>query len=133
MVIDTSALVAILAGEPESDEFNTLIAEAGDCSMTAATYAETHIVIDARYGGVGTRELSLFLIEAQVQVVPVDRDLADLARFAYRRYGRGRDKAQLNFGDTFSYALAKRTGQPLLFKGSDFEHTDVLPARVKTP
>ena len=130
MVVDTSALIAILAGEDEQDEFNERIATVRSCTISAANYAETHIVTDSRLGEEGTRELTLYLHEAGIKVVPVDRDQADLARLAYREFGRGKHKASLNFGDCFAYALAKRQGVPLLYKGQDFSHTDVLSARV---
>lgn len=128
IVLDTSALVAVLAGEPEQEEFNGKIAVADGCLLSAANYVETHIVIAARLGEAGTRELALYLHESQTVIVPVDRDQADLARLAYREYGRGAHPADLNFGDCFAYALAKRTGAPLLFKGTDFSRTDLLVA-----
>lgn len=128
MVVDTSALVAILAGEPEQQTFNEKIAAADRCSISTGTYLEAHIVIGARYGEQGTRELALFLHEADMGVVPVDRDQADLARLAYEKYGRGKHAASINFGDCFAYALAKRLGAPLLCKGDDFPKTDVLIA-----
>lgn len=128
IVIDTSALFAILAGEPEQDEFNDRIAVADRCMMSAATYAETHIVVERRMGEVGTRELALYLHEAGMSIELVDRDQADLARVAYRTFGRGKHAAALNFGDCFSYALAKRLGVPLLYKGDDFSKTDILRA-----
>ena len=128
MVVDTSALVAILTGEPDRRAFNEKIAAAGRGSISAATYVETHIVIETRYGDDGTRELTLFLHESGITVVPVDRDQADMARLAYKKYGRGKHPAALNFGDCFSYALAKRLGVPLLYKGDDFTKTDLLAA-----
>ena len=127
IVVDTSALVAVLSGESERDDFNEKIA-AGDCCISAASYVEAHIVMEARYGETGSRELSLYLHEANMRIVPVDRDQADLARLAFRNFGKGRHGASLNYGDCFSYALAKRLGAPLLFKGDDFSRTDVLVA-----
>lgn len=128
MVVDTSALVAVLAGEPEHGIFNEKIAAAERCALSAANYAETHIVIESRLGDAGTRELALYLHESGIAIVPVDRDQADLARLAYKDFGRGKHEAQLNFGDCFAYALAKRLGAPLLFKGGDFSKTDLLVA-----
>ena len=128
MVVDTSALVAILTGEPEHDAFNEKIATAERCALSAANYAETHIVIESRFGDAGTRELALYLHESGISTVPVDRDQADLARLAYKDFGRGKHEAQLNFGDCFAYALAKRLGAPLLFKGGDFSKTNLLIA-----
>jgi len=128
MVVDTSALFAILAGEPEQDEFNDRIAVTERCMISAVTYAEPHIVVERRLGEAGTRELALYLHEAGMSIEQVDRDQADLARAAYRTFGRGRHAAGLNFGDCFSYALAKRLGSPLLYKGDDFSRTDILRA-----
>lgn len=128
MVIDTSAIVAILAGEPEGTEFNEKIAASTECFVSAATYVEAHIVIAARSGEAGTRELALYLHEAGMTVVPVDRDQADIARTAYRTFGNGRHSASLNVGDCFSYALAKRLGAGLLYKGEDFARTDLIAA-----
>ncbi len=126
MVLDTSALVAILADEPEAPAMELAIEQADSRLMSAATLVETAIVIESRYGEAGGRELDLFLYKATIEVVAVTRDAAELARDAYRRFGRGRHPAALNFGDCFSYALAKATGEPLLFKGNDFPKTDVL-------
>lgn len=128
IVVDTSVLVAILAGEPQRDEFNEKIASAESCALSAANYVETHIVIESRFGEAGTRELALYLYESGMSIVPVDRDQADLARLAYLDFGRGKHAAALNFGDCFAYALAKRLGAPLLFKGNDFSRTDVMSA-----
>lgn len=128
IVVDTSALIAILAGEPEQASFNEKIAAADRCSLSIGTYLETHIVIGARYGEAGTRELTLFLHEAEIDLVPVDRDQADLARLAYMKYGRGRHPASLNYGDCFAYALAKVLNAPLLYTGDDFDKTDLLTA-----
>ncbi len=128
IVVDTSALVAILSGEPEQDEFNRKIVSAGRCGISAANYLETHIVLEARLGEAATRELMLYLHEADMEVVAVDRDQADLARVAYRSFGKGRHRAALNFGDCFAYALARLRGAPLLFKGIDFSLTDIPAA-----
>lgn len=127
-VVDTSALMAILSGEPEHDVFNEKIAAAETCAISAANYVETHIVIESRLGDAGTRELALYLHESGMNVMPVDRDQADLARLAYKHFGRGKHPAGLNFGDCFAYALAKRLGASLLFKGNDFSKTDVKAA-----
>lgn len=130
MVIDTSALVAMLNDEPEAESFE--IAVEGDPVrlMSTASYLETAIVIETRFGEPGGRELDLWLHRATVEVVGVDRDQADAARAAYRRYGKGRHRAGLNYGDCFSYALATVSGQPLLFKGDDFGHTDIGVVRT---
>jgi ribonuclease VapC len=126
MVIDTSALAAIFFHEPERDAFRNAIIAANSRLISAATIVETGMVIEGRKGGGAGREFDLFIVRAQIQIVPVDAELADLARSAWRKYGKGRHPAGLNFGDCFSYALAKATGEPLLAKGTDFAMTDAL-------
>ena len=128
MVIDTSALVAILLDEPERRAFNEKIEADPRRLLSAVTFVETALVIEARVGEAGGRELDLFLHRANVETVPVDADQAEIARRAFRRYGRGRHPAGLNFGDCFAYALVKTTGEPLLFKGDDFGRTDIVAA-----
>ncbi|MCV7155033.1 type II toxin-antitoxin system VapC family toxin [Mycolicibacterium pyrenivorans] len=125
MVIDTSALVAMLSDEPEADVFEAAVEADGTRLMSTASYVETAIVIEARFGEPGGRELDLWLHRAAVDLVAVDADQADVARIAYRTYGKGRHRAALNYGDCFSYALAKVSNQPLLFKGDDFAQTDI--------
>jgi ribonuclease VapC len=125
MVIDTSALVAMLTDEPESARFETAVAADPVRLMSAASYLEAAIVIETRFGEAGGRELDLWLHRADVDVVAVAVDQAEAARVAYRRFGKGRHHAGLNFGDCFSYALAMISGEPLLFKGDDFTHTDI--------
>ena len=128
MVIDTSAFAAIFFAEPERQEFLAAITAAGSRLVSAATVLETGIVLEGRQGEAAGREFDLFAVRANLQVVPVDSEQIDLARSAWRKYGKGRHPAALNFGDCFSYALAKATGEPLLFKGDDFRKTDVIPA-----
>lgn len=125
MVIDTSALVAMLSDEPEADVFEAAVEADGTRLMSTASYLETAIVIEARFGEPGGRELDLWLHRAAVDLVAVDADQADVARVAYRTCGKGRHRAALNYGDCFSYALAKVSNQPLLFKGDDFAQTDI--------
>jgi ribonuclease VapC len=125
MVIDTSALVAMLNDEPEAERFETAVEADHVRLMSTASYLETAIVIETRLGEPGGRELDLWLHRAAVDLVGVDSDQADAARVAYRMYGKGRHRAGLNYGDCFSYALAKVSGQPLLFKGDDFALTDI--------
>ncbi len=127
MVIDTSALLAILQDEPERRVFNEAVEAADTRSVSVASFVEVSIVIDSRYGPDGVRDFDLLLSKAEIQLVPVDSEQAFLARQAFRQYGKGRHAAGLNFGDCFSYALAKSLGEPLLFKGEDFAKTD-LPA-----
>jgi ribonuclease VapC len=126
MVIDTSALAAIFFHEPERDAFRNAIVAASSRLISAATVLEAGMVIEGRRGGGAGREFDLFLVRAQIRIVPIDAELADLARSAWRKYGKGRHPAGLNFGDCFSYALAKATGEPLLAKGTDFAKTDAL-------
>ena len=132
MVIDTSALLAILQDEPERRAFNEAIEAADSRRLSVVSFVELSIVIDTRFGAAGQRDLDLLLERAGVDLVPVDAEQARLARRAYGLFGRGRHAAGLNFGDCFSYALARVLGEPLLFKGDDFSKTDVtavLPPR----
>jgi ribonuclease VapC len=126
MVIDTSSLAAIFFHEPERDAFRDAIVTASSRLISAATVLEAGMVIEGRRGGGAGREFDLFVVRAQIQIVPIDAELADLARSAWRKYGKGRHPAGLNFGDCFSYALAKASGEPLLAKGTDFAKTDAL-------
>ncbi len=128
MVLDTSALVAVLLGEPERDRFIGLLADAEDPLISAATLVEASIVLQAKTGDEGTADLDELLAAAAVRCVAVDAAQARLARDAFARFGKGRAPAGLNFGDCFSYALARAADRPLLFKGDDFSHTDVTPA-----
>jgi ribonuclease VapC len=125
MVIDTSALVAMLTDEPEAARFETAVAADPVRLMSTASYLEAAIVIETRFGEPGGRELDLWLHRAGVDLVAVGVDQVEAARVAYRRFGKGRHRAGLNFGDCFAYALARASGQPLLFKGDDFTHTDI--------
>lgn len=126
MVIDTSALLAILLDEPERRRFNQQIEKDPRRFISAATVLQASIVLESRHGESAGRELDLFLHRARFQVLSVDGEQAEIARGAFRKYGKGRHKAGLNFGDCFSYAAAKLTGEPLLFKGRDFGRTDLL-------
>jgi len=125
MVIDTSALVAMLTNEPEAERFEAAVEADPALLMSTASYLETSIVIESRFGEPGGRELDLWLHRAAVDLVAVHAQQADVARVAYRKYGKGRHRAGLNYGDCFAYALAKISGEPLLFKGDDFPHTDI--------
>jgi ribonuclease VapC len=131
MVIDPSALLAILQDEPERRTFNEAIESADTRSLSTAGFVELSIVIEARYGPDGVRDLDLFLSKGGIGLVAVDSDQAHLARRAFRQYGKGRHPAGLNFGDCFSYALAKSLGEPLLFKGDDFTRTDLQPVFIE--
>lgn len=125
MVIDTSALAAIFFSEPERQKFLQTLIAAATRLVSASTMLETGIVVESRLGEAAGRELDLFVVRAGIQVVPFDAEQSDLARSAWRKYGKGRHPAGLNFGDCFSYALAKSTGEPLLAKGTDFSLTDI--------
>lgn len=125
LVLDTSAVVALIQGEPCSDRLVAALEAADARCISAANVVEAGIVLQARYGDHGERELDAFLLRAQVEVVPVTPENADLARHAFRRFGKGRHAAGLNFGDCFAYALAKALNAPLLFVGEDFGTTDV--------
>jgi ribonuclease VapC len=126
MVIDTSAILAILRDEPERPRFNQAIDTDNTRLMSAASFVEASIVMQARHGDEGVRDLDLFLARAEIELVPVDGNQAYIARQAFRLYGKGRHPAALNFGDCLTYALAKTTGEPLLFKGNDFTRTDLV-------
>ncbi len=125
MVIDTSAILAIFRGEPERRTFLEAIEDADSLRMSVAGFVETSIVIEARYGAEGLRDLDQFISRASIELVPVDAEQGQLARSAFSRFGKGRHRAKLNFGDCFSYAASVALGEPLLAKGEDFIHTDV--------
>jgi ribonuclease VapC len=125
MVIDTSALVALLSNEPDALRIALAIEGASVRLVSAATFLETAIVIESKKGEAGGRELELLLYRASIEVAPVDQDQAEIARQAWQRYGKGRHPAGLNYGDCFAYALATQRRLPLLFRGDDFAQTDV--------
>ena len=125
MVIDTSALLAILQDEPERRSFNEAIEAADARLMSVANFVEVSIVLEMRYGAEGVRDLDLFVERAGIQLISVDVEQARAARRAFSRFGKGRHTAGLNYGDCFAYALAIVLGEPLLYKGSDFAQTDV--------
>jgi ribonuclease VapC len=128
MVIDTSAILAMLLNEPEASDFEQRIAADPVRLISAATLVEAVIVIESRLGDAGGREFDLWLHKLDAVVVPVDADQAQMARRAWRRFGKGRHPAGLNYGDCFAYALATTRGEPLLFKGDDFSRTDLSAA-----
>lgn len=126
MIVDSSALVAILTQEPEADTFADALSRADSPALSAATYVETAVVIDARRNPSLSRAFDRFLADNRLTIEPVTQAQAKIAREAYRDYGRGSGHpARLNFGDCFSYALARDKNLPLLFKGDDFRRTDV--------
>ena len=128
MIIDTSALVAILDQEPEAERIARTLAATPERMLSAANLVEVGIVMQARRGDDGARDVDLLLAKLKVEIVPFTARQAEIARKAFRRYGRGRHDAKLNFGDCFAYALAKDAVAPLLFKGDDFGQTDVIAA-----
>ncbi|HQT75065.1 MAG TPA: type II toxin-antitoxin system VapC family toxin [Acidiphilium sp.] len=128
MVVDTSALVAILFGEPDADDFARALDEAQVRLISAVTRVELSFVIEGRKGETGRADLELLLRDGAFEIVSVTPQQAMIAIEAFRRFGRGRHRAGLNIGDCFSYALAATTDHPLLFKGNDFIHTDLQPA-----
>src|SRR5689334_8099642 len=128
MVIDTSAILAILQQEPEAVEFAQKIEVATTRLVSAGTILEASLLVERRCGKAGTSERDNFILRGAFELVPFDAAQASIAREAYRRFGKGRHAAGLNFGDCFSYALAKAQGEPLLFKGDDFSRTDISVA-----
>ena len=128
MIVDTSAVVAILGLERDARELAEAVEEAFEVRMSAVSYVEAAIVLDSRRNPALSRRLDDFVREAQIVLEPVTVEQAKLAREAYRDYGKGRHRAGLNFGDCFAYALAKDKREPLLFKGDDFRRTDVEAA-----
>lgn len=128
MILDTSSVLAVVFGEPGNEAFVDAITMAPTCRISAASLLEASIVAEAREGHLGVRQCDTFFRNSRVSVEPFTEEQALLARQAYSDYGKGRHPAGLNFGDCFSYALAKATGEPLLFKGEDFLRTDIQPA-----
>ena len=127
MIIDTSAIIAILRDEPEAMVFARAIADATVRRVSAVNFVESAVVIDASRDPIATRRFDDFIREANISIEPVTEVQAQIARNAYRDFGRGNGhSAKLNFGDCFAYALAKELGEPLLFKGDDFAHTDIV-------
>jgi ribonuclease VapC len=125
MIIDTSAVLAILYAEDDAARFADAIADAEHRAMSAANFLEAGIVVDKQLGPAAGRQLDALLARADVEVAPVTKEHAEIARQAYLDYGKGGHPARLNFGDCFAYALSKAANQPLLFKGGDFSQTDV--------
>jgi ribonuclease VapC len=134
VIIDTSALIAILRAEQDASEMAHAIERAQTRRISAANYLETAVVIDGSRDPVASRRFDELVQTAELRVEPVTHDQARIARDAYRDFGKGSGhKAGLNFGDCFAYALSKFTGEALLFKGDDFGHTDITPALPAAP
>ncbi len=128
MIIDTSAIMAILFGESDAAHYAQAISAAWPRRMSAVALLEATMVVEGKGGTGAGRELDLFLDKAEIELTPVTPEHVEAARRAWRRFGKGNHRAALNFGDCLAYALAKTTGEPLLFKGDDFAHTDVEAA-----
>jgi ribonuclease VapC len=128
VIVDTSALIAILFDEPEAPRLAATLTAAETRRISAATLVEASIVVEIQTRGRGGNQLDALLRAAAIQVEPVTPQQALIARQAFVDFGKGRHRAALNFGDCFPYALAKVTGEPLLFKGSDFTRTDIPAA-----
>jgi ribonuclease VapC len=128
IVVDTSALVAVVTGETAGERCVEILGSAQAISVSAVSLVEAGIVLESRHGPTVAGELDLLIQALQIMVVPVDAAQAAIARQAYRLYGKGRHPAALNFGDCFSYALARLSVAPLLFVGNDFNQTDIEAA-----
>ena len=128
MIVDSSALLAVLLREPDSERYETAIATAAGCRMSAVNLLETSIVVEGRGGAAAGHELDAFLERAGIEPAPVTTEQVQVARIAWRRFGKGNHPARLNLGDCFAYALAKSAGEPLLYKGDDFSRTDIEAA-----
>lgn len=128
MILDSSCIVAVLKNEPERSSFEELIVD-NDCSLSAANFLETAILLDMKNSGLVSKKLDSFLASSRISIQPVTKEQALIAREAYRKFGKGTGHpTQLNFGDCFAYALSKTLNEPLLAKGNDFPKTDVLLA-----
>ncbi len=128
MIIDTSAVLAILFGEPDTERYEDAIAAAWPRRMSALALLEAAMVAESRGGAAAGHELDVFLERAEIELAPVTSEHANAARRAWRRFGKGNHPAALSFGDCFAYALAEISGEPLLFKGGDLSRTDIEAA-----
>jgi ribonuclease VapC len=133
IVVDSSALLAILRREPEADRLLTRVARADARLISAGTAVEAGMVVQARLGSSGVAQLDALMARLAIELVPVDGPQMALAREGFRRFGKGRHRAALNFGDLFAYALAKSRALPLLFIGRDFAQTDIVGAVIPSP
>ena len=128
MIVDTSAVAAILFRESDAERYEEAIAAAPHCRMSVVNFAEAAMVLESRDGPARGESLAAFLEASEIELTPVSADDAYAARQAWRRFGKGNHAAGLNFGDCFAYALAETSGEPLLFKGRDFALTDIEDA-----
>lgn len=129
LIVDTSAAMAIILGEPGEENLEIHLEAAAVKLMSVVTRVEFGMVLESRLGSVGRDIVDRFLLDTAIQMVPVDQELAAGAMRAWRRYGKGRHPAALNFGDCFTYALAEQTGHPILCTGADFAATDLPVVR----
>jgi ribonuclease VapC len=125
MIVDSSAMVAILLEEPEGHLFDVAIVSSDLSRMSAAGLLEASMILQSRKGADGVRDLELLIVRFRIEIAPFTESQARLARIAFERFGKGRHPAKLNFGDCMAYALARETGEELLFKGTDFAQTDI--------
>jgi ribonuclease VapC len=130
IVADTSAFMAILSNENDAGQYRDALLGAEKVLLSAASAVELHIVVTAKLGSEGILRLNRLLDLPLFEIIPFDRQLMGVANQAYERFGKGRHRAKLNYGDLFSYALAKSTGLPLLFKGDDFSQTDLAAVEI---
>jgi ribonuclease VapC len=128
MIVDTSALLAVLFGEKDAETYARAISEAEVCRISAATFVEVSVVVESQTGDAGSRQWDSFFRTASISIEPITEEHAHAARQAWSDFGKGRHAAGLNLGDCFSYALAKVSGEPLLFKGQDFRKTGIPAA-----
>ena len=128
MIVDSSAILAILFNESDAESYAQAITDADACRISAANFVEVAIVVEAQTKATGSRQFDAFFRRAGIVIEPVTVEQAHIARQAYTDFGKGRHKAGLKFGDCFTYALAKTTGETLLFKGEDFKKTDIASA-----
>lgn len=128
MIVDSSAVISILYAEDDARVFAEAVSRATRCLMSAANYLETAIVVDRQRGAEAGRQFDALIARAAIQIEPVTREQADIARLAFLEFGKGKHPAALNFGDCFSYALARSFDLPLLFKGNGFALTDIESA-----
>ena len=127
MVVDTSAVIAILFGEPETESYVRALADDSKKMISAFNALESAMVVEAKKGESGGRELDLLLHRARIEIISLSSDQVELSLKAWRKYGKGNHPAGLNIGDCCAYALAKYSGEPLLYKGNDFSRTDIPP------
>ena len=125
MIVDTSAVLAVLFDEPDAERYVRALAGASRCRMSVVSFLEAAIVLESHTAAAAGQDLDLLLERAPIELEPVTLEHAQAARLAWRRFGRGNHRAALNFGDCFAYALAEATREPLLFKGQDFALTDI--------